>query len=257
MVFNDLYSKFIVDVWSQDTATQEFYLKYVEELRGIPLKYLREIGTVFIPNNEYMLHFMGPSSKVSGFDIYKDDNCLWTHFVVFPIRNLVNEIVGLVGWDLHNKALQMDGVVGLPMYKTSSKSLFNKNDYFFTDINNLKKNTFDIIFIVDGVFDAITLNMLGYPTIALLGSSVSQMHLYFLRWYRNHYVIADNDQAGLHLLNTLRNSLPNTYPVQQFVSKDIDAFYKLYPDKLITYFNSLMETPRKGLTRLHLSGFHY
>lgn len=199
------------------------YLSVIKEERNIPVEYLLQRKALFIPNNDYIRYFIGNTDNGQFYNI--DGTCLWTHFFIFPVEDLTKEIVGFCGWDAYNKYKVITGEAeSLPMYKVSN---FERNKYFFADID-LLRDKFDcnVIFVVDGLFDGLSLSYHGIPNISLLGSRFSQEVLYFLRWYKAVYVISDNDSAGLGLYRSLKRSLPNVHRVIQSKCKDIEEYLR-------------------------------
>ena len=226
-LFNEVYSNLVAKVYEDDMASQTYYLSVVEDQRHIPVSYLLERGCLFIPNNEYIHHYLGAEADKYGLEFYREGNCMWTLFVLLPITDLAGDVVGIVGWDALHKYQESEGQTGLTMYNVSSKNVFQKDKYFLTDTPLLKR-TFDsrTIFITDGVFDSIALNYRGIPAVALLGSTFSKEVLYFLRWYKKIFVCADNDTAGVSLYYRLSKSLPNVHRVLQGATKDIEELLR-------------------------------
>lgn len=223
-VYMELYDKVIED----DLASQRYYLDVVETQRKIPVDYLLEQGALFIPNGEYITHYLGSRALQHNLGLYYHDQCYWVFFVLLPIRDLTGTIVGLVGWDAYNKYKELaEGEVGLASYKVSAKAIFNRDRYFLTDVTCLEKQFHHrTIFITDGVFDSVSLNYRGIPAVALLGSTFSKEVLYFLSWYDYVYVCADNDKAGMSLHRRLAKALPNVYALLQGKTKDIEELLR-------------------------------
>ena len=142
--------------------------------------------------------------------------------------DLSGEVQGLVGWDAYNKFREEAmGEQGLSAYKCSPSTVFQRDKFFLSDIECLRdKFEHRTIFVTDGVFDAISLNYRGIPAIALLGSSFSPEIIYFLSWYKNIYVCADNDAAGSRLYNRLKKALPGVHRVIQSSYKDIEELLR-------------------------------
>lgn len=225
---NRLYHKLVGEVYSDDAQSQYYYLSMIEEQRKIPVDYLMRRGALFIPNNDYIRHYLGAEADTWGVGLYEGEFCPWALFVILPITDLLGDVVGLVGWDAQNKYKEIsEGVQGLPMYKVSSKLTFAREKYFLTDLDVLKEQ-FDsrTLFVVDGVFDSVSLNYRGIPAISLLGSSVSQEVLYFMRWFKHVYTIQDNDSAGTKLYFRLKKALPRVSRVFQGKMKDIEELLR-------------------------------
>lgn len=225
---NELYQTLLEGVYGDDESSQRYYLSMVEDHRKIPVDYLIKRGAIFVPNNDYIRHYLGSDADTYGAGLYDGEYCNWALFVMFPIRDLVGDIVGIAGWDAQNKNKELtEGAVGLPMYKVSSKNVFRRDRHFLSDIE-LLRSQFDkrVIFVVDGVFDSVALNYRGIPAISLLGSTVSPEILYFLRWYRHVYTVQDNDAAGNELYWRLKRSLPSVHRVFQNKTKDIEELLR-------------------------------
>lgn len=225
---NELYQKLLNDVYEDDLQSQQYYLSMIESHRQISTSYLMERGGIFVPNNEYIQHYLGNEAQTYGAGLYEGTWCQWTLFAIFPIMDLMGDVVGLVGWDAQNKYKEVsEGEKGLPMYKVSSKGVFAKEKFFFSDVDLLRRQFESrTIFIVDGVFDSIALNYRGIPAISLLGSLVSPEVLFFLRWYKRVYTLQDNDDTGNSLYYRLKRALPQVSRVFQSKTKDIEELLR-------------------------------
>lgn len=244
-----MYRLLLQRVYEDDEGAQRYYLSMVETQRHISVDYLIERGCMFIPNNDYITHYLGNDAYQWGLEFYRDDRCLWTLFVLIPVTDLSGEVVGLVGWDAQNKYKEIsEGAQGLQMYSGSSKNVYAKEKFFLSDVALLKKRfPSRTIFITDGAFDSISLNYHGIPALALLGSTFSTENLYFLRWYRNVFVCADNDPAGSKLYRKLKSSLPNVHRVWQGQTKDIEELLRRDDaDTIVQQFQDAMQGTARG-----------
>ncbi len=253
---SELYNKLVSSVYEDDMRSQEYYLSMVEDQRKIPVNYLLERGALFIPNKDYIRYYLGSAADTYNLGFYDGDYCNWTLFVIFPITDLVGDVVGIVGWDANNKNRELtEGEVGLPMYNVSNKHIFQKDRYFLSDVELLHRE-FDkrILFVVDGVFDSIALNYRGIPAISLLGSMVSREVLYFLRWYKCIYTLQDNDTAGTNLYKRLAKALPKVHRVFQSGAKDIEELLRGDGEDgpITKQIKSLLTSPVYGDTYLKL-----
>ena len=204
-------------------------------------------GCLFVPNNDYLRRY-GGNLNFEG--VYIDTWCIWTLFYLIPILDFAHDVVGIVGWDAQNKFLVATGeAVGLPMYKISSKNIFDKEKYFLTDVALLRRCfSQSVVFVTDGVFDSMALNYRGLPSISLLGSIVSKELIYFLSWYKYIYIMADNDTAGLELYRKLKRIFPSAYRVIQSKTKDIEELLRTesYDGEYTKQLRNLLENPIKG-----------
>ena len=121
-----------------------------------------------------------------------NDNFLFKNRILFPILNIRTEIVAFGG-----RALDDFG----PKYLNSSESLLykkNKNLYFTQDfISSIKKKGY--VFLVEGYFDVLALNKLGYSNVASpSGTALTMQQLEVLSRYTKKILLCfDNDEAGL------------------------------------------------------------
>ena len=161
-----------------------------------------------------------------------NNNFLFKNRILFPILNIRSEIVAFGG-----RALDDFG----PKYLNSSESLLykkNKNLYFTRDfISSIKKKGY--VFLVEGYFDVLSLNKLGYSNVASpSGTALTTQQLEVLSRYTKKILLCfDNDEAGLaaterllELRNQIRNkleinclNLPQNY-------KDLSELYENNPE---------------------------
>ena len=124
--------------------------------------------------------------------ISSNGNFLFKNRILFPILNIRTEIVAFGG-----RALDDFG----PKYLNSSESLLykkNKNLYFTQDfISSIKKKGY--VFLVEGYFDVLALNKLGYQNVASpSGTALTTQQLEVLARYTKKILLCfDNDEAGL------------------------------------------------------------
>ena len=134
-------------------------------------------------------------------------NFLFKNRILFPILNIRTETVAFGG-----RALEDFG----PKYLNSSESLLykkNKNLYFTSDfISSIKKKGY--VFLVEGYFDVLALNKLGYSNVASpSGTALTTQQLELLSRYTKKLLLCfDNDEAGLAATERvleLRNQIGN------------------------------------------------
>ena len=119
-------------------------------------------------------------------------NLLFRDRIMFPITNFRNEVVAYGG-----RALNDYG----PKYLNSAESqIYKKNRTLFFTENFLKsvKNNNEII-IVEGYFDVLAFNLLGYSNVASpSGTALTIQQLEQLSKYSTNITLAfDNDKAGV------------------------------------------------------------
>jgi DNA primase len=101
--------------------------------------------------------------------------------VTVPVHSPDGMPLGFVGRSIEGK--EFKNTPGLP----KSKTLFNLH----------RVKTADKVYVVESSFDAIRLDQCGFPSVATLGSNVSNIQIEVLqKYFNNIIVIADNDEAG-------------------------------------------------------------
>ena len=150
--------------------------------------------------------------------------------VVIPINSPDGNIfVGFVARSVEGK--EFKNTPGLP----KSKVLFNLH----------RVKGFSQVYVVESSFDAIRLDQCGIPSVATLGSSVSNIQCELLsKYFNNVIVVGDNDDAGKSMqekiFTKLGNratlvSLPKRYKdIGEMTDEDIQTFTKKVQDPLLS-----------------------
>ena len=144
-------------------------------------------------------------------------NFLFKNRIMFPITNFRSEVVGFGG-----RALEDYG----PKYLNSSESsIYKKNRtlYFLSNfLKDIKKNKFVII--VEGYFDVIAFNKLGYSNVASpSGTALTIQQLTQISKYTDEiYLCFDNDDAGIEATKRI-------VEIKNNISKDINLYTILLP----------------------------
>ena len=170
-------------------------------------------------------------------------NLLFRDRIMFPITNFRNEVIAYGG-----RALNDYG----PKYLNSAESqIYKKNrTLFFTD-NFLKsvKNNNEII-IVEGYFDVLAFNLLGYSNVASpSGTALTIQQLEQLSKYSTNITLAfDNDKAGvsatrriLDLKKSTSRDLNLTCLLLPSEYKDIGEFYEKGKGKIDSLLNDKID----------------
>ncbi len=214
---------------SEDNRVQRKFIDNVARARGMDSGVLWKTGAVFIPNDEYLAVYCGAAVREYGYDCYDDEGlCKWNNNLVVPITDVAGKVVAIGGFNpfiyLSSKE---SGCKTANYYKYSNSSVYKKGRYLYSMPGIYEKSVKDgYAFLVDGLFDCITLTGLGFNALALLGSSVSPEIIVQLRFVRRVILIADNDNAGIKLYETLKKQLAGLELFKQNLAKDIDDALK-------------------------------
>lgn len=217
-------------VWGEDRESQVNFLTTIaKDVRNMDVNILINAGGIFIPNNEYMIHFFGAKILEPRYDCYSNfGNCHWNNNIIFPVRDILDRIVAISGFNPINKLMsQQEKDVTINAYRTSNKDVFDKGLHLFANKGILKKAMEDgYIIITDGVFDMLSLGAEGFNTAALLGSSLSEEHITYLKFIDKVYLAEDNDKAGSQLGRYMKKRLPNFARIKFTNFKDVDDILK-------------------------------
>jgi len=209
---------------------------------------LKKYDISFIDSNVEDFQKFCDKNRISDFDLKKlgfissNDNFLFKNRIMFPILNFRSETIAYGG-----RALEDFG----PKYLNSSDSVLykkNRNLYFTKEfISSVKKKGY--AFLVEGYFDVLSLNQLGYSNSASpSGTALTIQQLEAVSRYTNKILLCfDNDEAGLkatervlEIKNQVSNqleihclNLPEKYKdISELYEDDEDIFSSVLKDNL-------------------------
>ena len=209
---------------------------------------LKRYGVSFIDSNVEDFQKFCDKNKISNYDLKKlgfissNDNFLFRNRIMFPILNFRSETIAYGG-----RALEDFG----PKYLNSSDSVLykkNRNLYFTKEfISSVKKKGYVIL--VEGYFDVLSLNQLGYSNSASpSGTALTIQQLEAISRYTNKILLCfDNDEAGLkatervlEIKNQVSNqleihclNLPEKYKdISEMYEENGDIFSDILKDNL-------------------------
>ena len=238
----DEYFKEMMD--SEKSKTAKEYLTS----RKFNEQDLKNYDVSFIDSNVEDFQKFCDKNKISDFDLKKlgfissNDNFLFKNRIMFPILNFRSETIAYGGRTLEDFG---------PKYLNSSDSVLykkNRNLYFTKDfISSVKKKGY--AFLVEGYFDVLSLNQLGYSNSASpSGTALTIQQLEAVSRYTNKILLCfDNDEAGLkatervlEIKNQVSNqleihclNLPEKYKdISELYEEDEDIFTSVLKDNL-------------------------
>lgn len=189
----------IIDYF-KETMESKVSKKAVDYLnsRGFDSEDIKKYNVSFIDSDVEKFQKYCKKNEINNQDLKRlgfmssNGNFLFKNRILFPILNIRTETVAFGG-----RALDDFG----PKYLNSSESLLykkNKNLYFTTDfVSSIKKKGY--VFLVEGYFDVLALNKLGYSNVASpSGTALTIQQLDILSRYTKKILLCfDNDEAGL------------------------------------------------------------
>ena len=185
---------FLRNIQSEQGAQSKSYLNS----RGYGESEVIKYGIGYIDSDLTSLNKYMKSKNISEQDLSKlgfkssNNNFLFKNRILFPILNFKNEVIAFGGRSLDDFG---------PKYLNSSDSiLYKKNKSLFFTQNFLKSvKDKKYVFIVEGYFDVLALNQLGYSNVvSALGTAFTINQLNTLTRYSKKFLLCfDNDDAGL------------------------------------------------------------
>lgn len=182
--------RYLISLYDVDSSVAEL-AKY----RGYPvgsdqynlLKELK-ICSCVVPNVEEL----GTMGKELGLVTSTGRFLLDDRFII-PVHSISGEILSFIGY--------------FPDYKkyiTVPSPFFSKDTLFFNidHAYRLSWEKYDgVVFLVEGIFDCLSLRAIGLPAIATMGSTVTQTKKELLKLFKKVIYIPDNDEVGRRALN--------------------------------------------------------
>ena len=180
-----------------ESGASEKALEYLTS-RGFDSSDIKKYAVSFIDSDTEKFQKYCKKNEINNQDLKRlgfmssNDNFLFKNRILFPILNIRTQTVAFGG-----RALDDFG----PKYLNSSESILykkNKNLYFTLDfISSIKKKGY--VFLVEGYFDVLALNKLGYSNVASpSGTALTTQQLDVLSRYTKKILLCfDNDEAGL------------------------------------------------------------
>ena len=231
----DLINSFFIETMNSDLSKDaKAYLKN----RKYDESDIKKYSISFIGKEEEIFNKFCKTNEISKEDLKKlgfissNGNMLFRNRIMFPILSLRNNIIAFGGRGIEDFG---------PKYLNSSDSVLykkNRNLYFTSEfITATKKKGYS--FIVEGYFDVLSLNKLGYANAASpSGTALTYQQLESISRYTSKILICfDNDEAGLKATERIleiKNQVSKELEVHclnlPIKYKDISDVYELNPE---------------------------
>ncbi len=196
--------------------TNHEYAKQINEWRlGIPLTV---VDSFFVGRKE--IHDFN-KAVASKFDIEKlitlglykrtPDGKLIFLFddrITFAIKNLQGKTVGFVGRLV--KRLDDPKNKEMPKYMTTRMKKTENLGFIKEALDLARNNKQNFVYVVEGVYDALSLLQRGIPAVSLLGTHLTLEHINLLNRFSVAYFLLDNDPSGMTAYFTIAKTIINT-----------------------------------------------
>lgn len=151
----------------------------------------------------------------------KDGYFLLTGKYIFPVYDMLGNIVALIGWFPDEKK-----------YVTTPSRLFSKSGMFFGMEQLGNTGIGKPYILVEGIFDCLSVQSLGFNCIAQMGISSSRYKEVLYTLFKNLLAIPDNDRQGIDVVVNDKWKLPVGGKYMRWRGgcylKDIDALCNSY-----------------------------
>lgn len=172
---------------------------------------------IFVYDSDEFLPTDVPSKyKAYPLGLFNDEKyCIFAGRLVYPVRDVKNNVMGLCGWD----------PVDLPKYLDSKTYGYNAKRNCLYGMEKMEEyyNSTKPVFVVEGIPCCNYLRSKGFNCLALLGSHMSKYVLEILKRFEYRCILLpDNDFAGLSVLKSAKYNLPKARCFVSTVAKDPD-----------------------------------
>lgn len=203
---------------------------FIEDYRKLPLS-IAEEADAFCVDEELNVNDFPEWMKSEPLGFVKGKHCPMSGRCVFPIKDVLDNVMGFVGWDPFVEPKYLDSKnYG---YKAKNASLYGMEklqEYY---------NSNKPVIITEGLMCTLYLRSKEFCALASLGSHLTPYVIQILKRFSNRLiVIPDLDDAGEKYVKQIKRDLPNAKIYQVKYGKDIDGCRK-FNDGI--YENDLLE----------------
>lgn len=215
------------------------------EFRNYTSDYMYEglisAGFIKVPSETDLSKLSNNAFKDLGL-INSEGNFLLSGRYTFPVRDMVGNVIALIGWYPDEKK-----------YITTPSVLFSKSGMFFGMEQLSETGINDKYFLVEGIFDCLSLRALGFNCVAQMGSSSSLHKEVLYGLFKRIVAVPDADGTGRKVVESDLWHVPygSSYmnwsqksgkggKKKKFI-KDVDDFCKYYDkETLVDLFSDVL-----------------
>lgn len=215
---------------------------------------LKEVGFIKLPDTVDL----EPLKELSSYALLgleaKTGRCLLEGRFVFSVKDMLGNIIALIGWYPDEKK-----------YITTPSKYFHRSSLFFGLDQLSTYGRQDIVFVCEGIFDALSLRSLGYRAYATMGVELSRQKKMLYSVLGNKVVgVSDRDNVGNSVRDYDRWSCwkyltwvgefdMSEIEEENLKIKDIDDLVKLFdPKDLKEAFDEELSSNQSKIIKLEL-----
>lgn len=187
--------------------------------------------------------------------LFSDEgNFLLNNRYILPVRDMQGNIIALIGWYPDRKK-----------YITTPSKFFSKDCLFFGLEQLSKTGIGKDYFLVEGIFDSLSLRAMGYNAVACMGISSSRVKELLYGLFRKIVAIPDNDTQGRKVVTNDLWNLPRNASYFKWSGKlqfddnsedveikDIDRFCSLFEEESIKEILDLSLSSRDRIIKIEI-----
>lgn len=144
---------------------------------------------------------------------------------IFPVKNMIGNVIALIGWYPGRK------------YITTPSKFFNKSSLFYGMEQIGKTGLNKPYFIVEGIFDSLSIRAMGFNAIAQMGIKSSRVKKINYGLFSRLVAIPDNDNEGVEVVKNDEWFLPSngsyvciTNTNKGIKLKDVDDLCRIFSE---------------------------
>ena len=183
----------------QHHGDSEKALQEVMSLRDVPdymVNGYRRMELTIVPEDFSVEQLKKlPNFKDMGL-LNKDGSFLLKGRYIFPVKSATGKILALIGW-----------FPDVKKYITTPSKYFSKSTLFY-GMEQWGKGRLKFSFLVEGIFDRISLNALGVPAMATMGVTVGPVKQRMYPLLGQFVAIPDRDKTGSSVISSDAWNLP-------------------------------------------------
>lgn len=181
---------------------------------------LTKAGFLFIEDNDVYKNLENAGSDLG---LFKDGSFLLKERYIFPVYDMMGNVVALIGWFPDDKK-----------YITTPSKLFSKSCLFYGLEQMGKTGIGKEYFLVEGIFDSLSVRSLGFNCVAQMGINSSRYKQVLYGLFKQLIAIPDNDSQGREVVYKDKWLLPQNGKYVKWKNtplKDIDDIVHTYSEE--------------------------
>lgn len=182
-----------IDTIVEEVCQHRLYFGSFEKWKNI----LSEVGISYV-SSETCDYSKFESDTFNDLGLFSDEGrFLLNERYILPVKDMMGNVIALIGWYPDSKK-----------YITTPSRFFSKDCLFFGMEQLGKTGLGKDYFLVEGIFDSLSIRALGFNAVAQMGIDTSRIKVILYGLFRRIVGIPDNDKQGRKVLKGDKWKLP-------------------------------------------------